>query len=157
MRLSMNGGVGGEAVRFWDSSALVPLIIEEKHSKACRQILRTDSAQIVFCLSQTEILSALWRRRRENFLDDADIRVVETRLGSLASRWTEIHSLTKVRDAAEQLLRSYPLRAADSLQLGACIAIFGNQRRDREFVVLDNVLAEAARSEGFKVIVPRTR
>ena len=62
-----------------------------------------------------------------------------------------------VRDAAEQLLRVHPLRAADSLQLGACIAVFGKRRRNREFVVLDNLLAEAARQEGFKVVVPRAR
>ena len=144
-------------MRFWDSSALVPLLIEEKHSDACRQVFRTDSAHIVFCLSRTEVLSALWRRRRENVLDDGDIRAAEARLESLANRWTEVHSLTRVRDAAEELLRKHPLRAADSLQLGACIAIFGKQRRDREFVVLDDLLAEAARGEGFKVIVPRGR
>jgi len=144
-------------VRFWDSSALVPLLIEEKHSDACRQVFRTDPAQIVFCLSRTEILSALWRRRRENVLDDGEIRVAEARLESLAHRWTEVHSLTRVRDSAEEILRKHPLRAADSLQLGACIAIFGKQRRDREFVVLDDVLADAVRREGFKVIVPRVR
>lgn len=62
-----------------------------------------------------------------------------------------------VREAAEKLLRVHPLRAADSLQLGACAAVFGTRRRDREFVVLDNLLAGAARQEGFKVIVPRAR
>jgi len=144
-------------VKFWDSSALVPLIIEESHSSTCRQIFRSDSSQIVFCLSRTEILSALWRRRREGLLDDGDLRIAEARLESLANRWTEVHALTRVREAAEELLRMYPLRAADSLQLGACIAIFGKQRRDREFLVLDDVLANAARSEGFKVIVPRAR
>ncbi len=64
-------------MRFWDSSALVPLIVEEKHSKACRQIFRTDSTQLVFCLSRTEILSALWRRHRDEQLDDDDIRIAE--------------------------------------------------------------------------------
>ena len=35
------------SVKFWDSSALVPLIIEERHSKACRQLLGDDPTQIV--------------------------------------------------------------------------------------------------------------
>lgn len=144
-------------MRFWDSSALVPLLIEEKHSDACRIVFRTDSAQIVFCLSRIEILSALWRRYREKLLDEGDIWRAEARLESLANRWTEVHSLTRVREASEVLLRKHPLRAADSLQLGACIAIFGHRRRDREFVVLDDVLAEAAHSEGFNVVVPRAR
>jgi uncharacterized protein len=144
-------------VKFWDSSALVPLIIEERHSRACRQLLRSDPTQIVFCFTRTEILSALWRRHREGLLDIADVQLAEGRLDKLADRWTEVDSVTPVRDAAEQLLRVHPLRAADSLQLGACIAVFGKHRRDREFVVLDDVLAEAARQEGFKVVVPRAR
>lgn len=144
-------------MKFWDSSALVPLIIEERHSKACRQLLRTDPTQIVFCFTRTEILSALWRRHREGLLDAADVRIAEARLDKLADRWTEVDSMMPVRDAAEQLLRAHPLRAADSLQLGACIVVFGEHRRDREFVVLDDLLAKAARQEGFKVVVPRAR
>jgi hypothetical protein len=58
-------------LKFWDSSALVPLIIEERHSKACRQILRTDPTQIAFCFTRTEILSVIWRRHREGLLDAA--------------------------------------------------------------------------------------
>lgn len=144
-------------MKFWDSSALVPLIIEERHSKACRQLLRADPTQIVFCFTRTEILSALCRRHREGLLDAADLRTAEARLEKLADRWTEVDAVIPVRDAAEQLLRVHPLRAADSLQLGACIAVFGKQRRDREFVVLDDLLAEAARQESFKVVVPRAR
>jgi predicted nucleic acid-binding protein len=142
-------------VRFWDSSALVPLIIEERTSPACRQLLRADTTQIVFGFTRTEILSALWRRRRAGLLEDDDVVAAEARLDKLSARWTEVTSVPEVRDAAERLLRAYPLRAADSLQLGACIAVFGTQRRDREFVVLDDLLADVARQEGFKVVVPR--
>jgi predicted nucleic acid-binding protein len=144
-------------VKFWDSSALVPLILEEPHSKACRQLVRTDPTQLVFCFTRTEILSAIWRKRREGLLDATDVQAAEDRLDKLAEHWTEVDSVTPVRDAAEKLLRAHPLRAADSLQLGACVAIFGTHRRDREFVVLDDLLAEAARQEGFKVVVPRAR
>lgn len=142
-------------MKFWDSSALVPLIIEEPTSPMCRQLLRTDPTQIVFCFTRTEILSALWRRRRAGRLDDNDITTAEGRLDKLSARWTEVISVVEAREAAERLLRTHPLRAADSLQLGACIAVFGSQRRDREFVVLDDLLAEAARQEGFNVVVPR--
>lgn len=141
-------------MKFWDSSALVPLIVEESTSAACRQLLRTDATLIVFCFTRTEILSALCRRRRAGQLDDGDLTIAEGRLNKLSARWTEVTSLGEVRDAAEHLLRAYPLRAADSLQLGACVAVFGAQRRDREFVVLDEVLADAARREGFRVVVP---
>ena len=76
-------------------------------------------------------------------------------MDKLASRWTEIDALRPIRDAAEELLREHPLRAADSLQLGACVVVFGARRLEREFIVLDELLAEAARQEGFKVVVPK--
>jgi len=81
--------------------------------------------------------------------------VADDRLDKLSARWTEVTAVTEVRNAAERLLRAYPLRAADSLQLGACVVVFGAQRRDREFVVLDDLLADAARQDGFKVVMPR--
>jgi len=142
-------------VRFWDSSAIVPLIVEETTSATCRQLLRADAQQLVFCFTRTEVLSALWRRHRAGQLDAAAIESVEARLEELSARWTEVISVHEVRVAAERLLRAHPLRAADALQLGACVAVFGAQRRDREFVVLDDLLAEAARQVGFRVVVPR--
>jgi predicted nucleic acid-binding protein len=94
-------------VRFWDSSALVPLIIEERHSKACRQLLRTDPTQIVFCFTRTEILSAIWRRHREGLLNAVDVQTAEGRLDRLAERWTEVDSVMLVRgncsDTAENV------------------------------------------------------
>lgn len=75
-------------MKFWDSSALVPLIIEERHSKACRQLLRTDPTQIVFCFTRTEILSAIWRRHREGLLNTVDVQTAESRLDRLAELWT---------------------------------------------------------------------
>ena len=59
-------------MKFWDSSALVPLIVEESTSAACRQLLRTDATLVVFCFTRTEILSALCRRHRAGQLDDGD-------------------------------------------------------------------------------------
>jgi hypothetical protein len=34
-------------MRFWESSALVPLVVEEPASLACRRVLRADSAIVV--------------------------------------------------------------------------------------------------------------
>jgi predicted nucleic acid-binding protein len=133
---------------------LVPLIVEERHSKACRQVLRSDPTQIVWCLTRTEILSAIWRRQREGLLDARDVRLAESRLEKLAVRWTEVDALPPVRDAAERLLRVHRLRAADALQLGACLVVFGPHPRGREFVALDEELARAAEREGFTLLLP---
>ena len=55
-------------MRFWDSSAVVTLAVEEPTSRACRAWLREDSHQVVWCLTRVEVLSALCRRQRDGGL-----------------------------------------------------------------------------------------
>jgi len=141
-------------LRFWDSSALVPLVVEEVTSKGCRHLLRTDKTQLVWCLSRTEILSALWRRHRESMLEADEVRKAERRLDALSARWAEVDAVPLVRDAAERLLRLHPLRAADALQLGAALVALGPRTRGRAFVALDDVLLRAAEREGFDALRP---
>ena len=141
-------------MRFWDSSAVVPLVVEETTSKACRQLLRSDKGQLVWCLTRAEIVSALWRRRREGVLTDAEVQKAERRLDLLSDRWTEVDAMVVVREAAERLLRIHPLRAADALQLGAALVALGPRTRGRLFVALDDTLLRAAEREGFTSIRP---
>ena len=141
-------------MKFWDSSALVPLIVEEETSKACRAMLRADPTVLVWALTRVEIVSALWRRHREGSLDTAGVRQAESRLDTLASRWTEVDAVTPVREIAERLIRVHGLRAADSLQLAACIAVFAPHARGRQFVTADVLLARAGEAEGFNVVIP---
>lgn len=44
---------------FWDSSAVVPILTEETASAECRKLLRADPVLMVWCLTRTELLSAL--------------------------------------------------------------------------------------------------
>jgi len=44
-------------MRFWDSSALVPLIVEEERSSRCRVLRRADRTMVVWALSRTELVS----------------------------------------------------------------------------------------------------
>jgi hypothetical protein len=55
---------------------------------------------------------------------------------------------------AQRLLRVHPLRAADSLQLAAALAIAGDDPAELGFVCLDQRLVEAARKEGLDVLAP---
>jgi predicted nucleic acid-binding protein len=50
------------------------------------------------------------------------------------------------------LLRVHPLRAADSLQLAAALAVANGDPGALEFVSLDQRLADAARKEGLDVL-----
>lgn len=138
-------------MKFWDSSAVVPLLLEENRSKAILELLRADPAVIVWCLCEMEIESAIARRMREG-LPQEEATVARSRLHMLAERWSEIGSLELVRRRAIRLLRTYTLGAADSLQLAAALLSCEERPEELGFVCLDERLAEAARREGFQIL-----
>jgi predicted nucleic acid-binding protein len=90
-------------------------------------------------------------------LSKVALRSAESRIAKLAARWAEIVAVDLVREEAERLLRAYPLRAADALQLGAACIWAEGKHRGRQFVSLDNDLITAARLEGFDAIVPTVK
>ncbi len=51
-------------MKFWDSSAIVPLLIEEPNSRRCRDLLRADRHMVVWEYTETEIASALVKQKR---------------------------------------------------------------------------------------------
>lgn len=141
-------------MRFWDSSALVPLLVEEERSPACRSLYRASPTVHVWALTRTEIVSAIHRRERAEQLTAPDRVRAIARLDLLAKRWREVDGVLAVRNRAERLLASHPLHAADSLQLAAAIVLVDDRPRDHFFVTADEVLARAAEREGFKVDEP---
>jgi predicted nucleic acid-binding protein len=54
-------------MRYWDASALVPLVVAESSSKHLRGLAR-DRDIVTWCLSAVEISSAIERRAREGAL-----------------------------------------------------------------------------------------
>ena len=141
-------------MRFWDSSAIVPLIVEEQRSQACRALRRADRSMIVWMLSRTEIVSALHRLRREGYLDKKEVPTALRRLDRLSRTWAEVEAAEPTRERAERALAVHALSAADALQLGAALLVVRDRPRHRPFVTADARLAEAAAAEGFDVVVP---
>ena len=59
-------------MRFWDSSAIVPLMVVEAGSARVRNWFDSDSEIIVWTLTRVELLSAIARAARRNpFRGDA--------------------------------------------------------------------------------------
>ena len=141
-------------MRFWDSSALVPLVVEEARSKACRSLRRADGTVLVWALSELEVRSALHRLAREGRLERADLRTALNRAEAMFARFDEITMLDSIRERASRLLAGHALTAADSLQLAAALVAAGERVRRLPFVTADDRLATAAEHEGFEVLVP---
>jgi uncharacterized protein len=140
-------------MRFWDSSAIVPLIVEEASSSACRRLLRTDRVIAVWALSRVEVLSAIWREVRAGTMERSLAMQAGKRLDTLSAAWTEVDGLAAVRTRAERIVAVHPLRAADALQLAAAL-VLSRERPHWPFVTGDRQLAGVAELEGFDVIVP---
>ena len=141
-------------MRFWDSSAIVPLVCAESVSRACRSWLRADPVMLVWVLAATEVISALSRKRREEALDRDLFAAAKQRLAKLERVWNEVAQIEAVRARARRLLEVHPLRAADALPLAAALVVVEERTDSIQFVTFDNRLAEAAAREGFEVLRP---
>lgn len=138
-------------MRYWDSSALVSLLVDEPGSQSRQETLRQDAGVVTWWGSRVECASALTRLHRENALDDAGFETSLERLRTLAAGWSEVRPLDRVRRRAIRLLRVHPLRAADALQLAAALVAATEEPADLELVCGDARLSAAARQEGFVV------
>ena len=138
-------------MRYWDSSALVSLLVDEPGSQSRQETLRQDAGVVTWWGSRVECASALTRLHRENALDDAGFETSLERLRTLAAGWSEVRPLDRVRRRAIRLLRVHPLRAADALQLAAALVAAAEEPADLELVCGDARLSAAARQEGFVV------
>ena len=138
-------------MKFWDSSALVPLLFREASSSRMERELAADPEVGVWCLASAEIWSAACRRRREGIVDSPGMRTARARLHDLAGSWLEIDDVPAVRSRALRLLETHDLRAGDALQLAAALVLVSDHPDRLPFVTLDGRLAAAAEQEGFEV------
>jgi uncharacterized protein len=141
-------------VRFWDSSAIVPLTIVEPGWARVRKWFDSDSEIIVWTLTRVELLSAIARLRREDSRSAPILTVARRNVMRAWDGWSEITNVELVRRHAERLVESYPLRSADALQLGAALIAAEGDPTNLELVTLDRNLADAAEREGFAVLGP---
>ena len=139
-------------MKFWDASAIVPLLITEQTTRRLQALLAKDPAMLVWWGSEVECVSALARLEREGGLGPQALAVALKRLGQLATAWHEIDASDSVREAATRFVRVHPLRAADALQLGAAFLAAERRPATLEVITLDERLGAAARKEGFIVI-----
>lgn len=136
-------------MKFWDASAIVPLLLTEARRETLLELLQADPAMAVWWGTPIECGAAIARRERDGALDLADATGALSRLSSLAKSWSEVLASDSVRSVALRLLRTHPLRAADSLQLAAAIVAAEGEPASLQFVCLDERLREAANREGF--------
>lgn len=144
-------------MKFWDASAIVPLLMIEASTRQVRALVAKDPVMLVWWGTEVECASAIARLERDGALDEPGVTRAFERLKQLAGGWHEVDPSDAVREAAVRFLRVHPLRAADSLQLAAAFVAAERRPASLAVITLDDRLAVAARKEGFALVdVPTT-
>jgi len=139
-------------VRFWDSSALLRLLVDEPARARLIALFEKDNEVLAWWGAPVEMTSALARREREGLLTADEVAAALAAARALSESWHEIVPSDAVRRTAERLLRTHPLSGADALQLGAALIAADHDPASLELVCLDERLTVAARREGFTVL-----
>ncbi len=139
-------------MRFWDSSALVPLIVRQRASGRMRSLYRADAGVLAWWGARIECESAISRLERDRLLRRRSAAAARGRLDRFAATWQEVQPSDVLRDSARRLLRVHDLRAADALQLAAGLAAAEGRPATLAFVCLDEHLAVAAEREGLPLL-----
>lgn len=137
---------------FWDSSALIPIVLPEPRSASLTEAMATDREVTLWWGTPVECLSATYRRHREAPLPAPLLTAALNRLRALVEDADTVAPSDDVRRRAGRLVATHPLRAADALQLAAALVWCEEQPAGEVFVCLDDRLREAARREGFTLV-----
>ncbi|HZJ38233.1 MAG TPA: type II toxin-antitoxin system VapC family toxin [Chthoniobacterales bacterium] len=131
---------------FFDSSALAKRYVEEKGSERVQAILSSASTLAVSVICIPEIVSALYRRRRERKLSTEEYQNAKASLLSDIDDATIIGVTQEVIARAVALLEQFSLRGADALHV-ACASEWSTDL----FVSAENRQCAAARAHGLRI------
>lgn len=137
-------------MRFWDASAVVPLLLEQPMSERARALLDEDAEIVAWWGTPVECASAVARLRREGHLGASDEAAALRILERLRDAWYEVVPGDQVRAQALRILRLHALRSADALQLAAALEWSGTPASGM-LVTFDERLAASAELEGFRL------
>ncbi|HET9436063.1 MAG TPA: type II toxin-antitoxin system VapC family toxin [Candidatus Limnocylindrales bacterium] len=141
-------------MRFWDSSALMPLLVAEASSAPALAALTADPEIVAWWGTGVELVSALSRLERDGLLEGPPHGAAFERLDRLELAWREIQPGDRLREIAVRLVRTHAVRTLDALQLAAAIVAAEERPASLPLVTLDRRLANVAQREGFAVVVP---
>lgn len=142
-------------MRFWDTSALLALAVEDPRRAVALELLEADDRMAVWWGASVEYVSAIARRDRDGSLAPEDVTAALDRVTALARVWHEVQPSRQIKRTAQRLLRVHPLRAAESLQLAAAIEASEGDPPSLDFVCFDSRLNAAAAREGFPIVAVR--
>jgi len=136
------------ALVYFDSSALVKLVVEEAGSQLAVQLWDGCDAALASRLAYPEVRAALAAAARNRELDDHDLHTAELAWDEYWAATRPVELTPAVEQDAGQLARSHALRGADAVHLASALAI---DDPDLVVAVWDRRLHAGARAAGARV------
>ena len=136
---------------FFDSSAIIPVLLQQPFSARARQLLRKYQKPVLAWTTPIEVQSALSRLYREGYLNDKGYHTSMDRFLHIEDNRLEVLPTEKLRGLAREVLRNYDLRAADAIQLASALLWCNEKPKGKPFLTFDARLADAAAKAGFVV------
>ena len=139
-------------IAYFDTSAVIPLIIEEPASARCARLWNDADRVLSVRLLYPEARAALAQARRLGRLTGEQLSNANLELESIVAEVDHVEVTGAVARAAGDLAQKHGLRGYDAVHLAA--ALEGN---DESLVVVtgDGALAEAARTHGMQVALTK--
>ena len=131
-------------MNFWDTSALVALVADERQGPVARRVLEDDERMAVWWGASAEYEAAIARRERDGGLKTGEAGELLAWFDALSRYWYEVR-------LARRLLRVHALKAAHALQLAAALAVAEDDPSKVGFVCFDATLNQAASLEGLVI------
>jgi len=144
------------ALYFLDTSALAKLYVREEGTDSILALTKAEHGNefALLSIATLEFRSAVRRRQRAGDIDEPTASEILTLFGSHREERFIVQPLTEaVIDGAARLIDRHFLRAYDAVQLSGCLT-FASNRSACIFTCSDEVLLQAARSEGLLTFDP---
>jgi uncharacterized protein with PIN domain len=143
-------------ILFFDTSALVKFFHEEKGSPLVTDLILSEDNQIwISELSKTEFLSTLFRRLRNQEINEEQLRKAmigfEEQIRSFNVEPLGHAILGEAEDLLQRFGKTKRLRTLDAIQIGTFSLI---AERDWRFVASDDILCDVVSAIGFETINP---
>ncbi|MFZ4812525.1 MAG: type II toxin-antitoxin system VapC family toxin [Ilumatobacteraceae bacterium] len=132
-------------IAYFDTSAIVPLIIEEATSPTCRRLWNDATRVASSRLLYPETRAALARAERLGRLTTRQLATAVGELESLIEQIDVIEVSPDIAHAAGELAQRFGLRGYDAVHLAAALAMNDD---DVVLVTGDHDLASAAKAAG---------
>lgn len=135
-------------IAYFDTSAVIPLLIGEPASATCARVWNEADRSISIRLLYPEARAALARAERLGRITTTQHRVAVAELGTIVTEIDHVEITGELARSAGDLAQIHQLRGYDAVHLAAAMAAL-----DSELVLVtgDSDLANAARAQGLPV------